>query len=203
MRKDLPDIDYSIDHKQKKDVGYYAQKIIVCDARSLYLFDHMGKFRRVIMYIVESKLFDGFVILLILLNSIVLAAYDYDDRENKSSWNEFLNSCNNVFSVLFMIECMMKIVAYGLIKHYNAYLRDSWNWLDFSVVIVSIIEFTPVEALQLKPLRTLRVLRPLRSIKALPGMKKLIVSLIKSLPNLGQALFFCMMIFILFGILGI
>jgi hypothetical protein len=102
-----------------------------------------------------------------------------------------------------MMECALKIVAYGLINHYNAYLRDTWNWLDFSVVIVSIIEFTSIDALQLKPLRTLRVLRPLRSIKALPGMKKLIVSLIKSLPNLGQAIFFCTMIFILFGILGI
>jgi hypothetical protein len=102
-----------------------------------------------------------------------------------------------------MIESLLKIIAYGLIKHYNAYLRDSWNWIDFSVVIVSIIELTPLDALQLKPLRTLRVLRPLKSIKALPGMKKLIVSLIKSLPDLGQAIFFCMMIFILFGILGI
>ena len=99
------------------------------------------------MYIVESKVFDTFIILLILLNSLVLAAYDYSDRDNKTTRNGWLNKANNIFSVFFMVESLLKIVAYGLIKHYNAYLRDSWNWIDFSVVIVSIIEFTPLDAL--------------------------------------------------------
>jgi voltage-gated sodium channel len=70
-------------------------------------------------------------------------------------------------------------------------------------VIVSILELINIPALKLKSLRTLRVLRPLRSIKALPGMRKLITSLLRALPSLSYAVLFMIQIFLLFGILGI
>ena len=54
---------------------------------------------------------------------------------------------NNIFSVFFIVECMLKILAYGFVTHYNSYLRDRWNWLDFAVVVVSIIEMTPITSL--------------------------------------------------------
>ena len=43
-----------------------------------------------------------------------------------------------------MVECAMKIVCYGFFRHYNGYLRDSWNWIDFTVVIISIVEMSPI-----------------------------------------------------------
>ena len=90
-----------------------------------------------------------------------------------------------------------------MIYHSQAYLKDTWNWIDFMVVIVSILELLNIKALKLKSLRTMRVLRPLRSIKALPGMRKLIASLLSALPSLTYALIFMIQIFLLFGILGI
>ena len=87
--------------------------------------------------------------------------------------------------------------------HREAYLKDTWNWIDFTVVIVSILELIEIPALKLKSLRTLRVLRPLRSIKALPGMRKLISSLLVAIPSLSYAVLFMIQIFLLFGILGI
>jgi len=132
---------------KKKDAWSFANKIIVCDARSLYLFHHETVFRKFIIFIVEHKVFDSFIITLILFNSIVLAMQDYSDRENCNAYNKTLNMINNVFSIFFMVECVLKIIAYGFIKHYNAYLSDKWNWLDFSVVLVSIVELTPIPAL--------------------------------------------------------
>ena len=55
----------------------YASKIVVYDARSLYLFSHDTKFRRTIVTIIETKLFDQIILSLIILNSIALACYDY------------------------------------------------------------------------------------------------------------------------------
>lgn len=49
--------------------------------------------------------------------------------------------------MFFMVECALKIIAYGFVEHYNAYLKDKWNWLDFAVVLVSIVELTPIPAL--------------------------------------------------------
>jgi len=92
----------------------------------------------------------------------------------------------------------------GFIHHKNSYLRDTWNWLDFAVVCVGLTDYIPgISGSNLKALRTLRVLRPLRSINKFPSMKKLISSLLASLPALGNAVVFMMFIFLLFCILGV
>ena len=31
---------------------------------------------------------------------------------------------------------MMKIIAQGFIQHQNAYLRNAWNILDFTIVMI-------------------------------------------------------------------
>ena len=80
--------------------------------------------------------FDNFVIFLIFLNSLFLAMYDYNDRDNKTRINNFIEQSGIVFTVLFTFECSVKIVAMGFIVHRNAYLRDGWNWIDFFVVVV-------------------------------------------------------------------
>jgi hypothetical protein len=41
-----------------------------------------------------------------------------------------------IFTVIFTSECCMKIVAYGFITHTNAYLKNSWNILDFTIVMI-------------------------------------------------------------------
>lgn len=41
--------------------------------------------------------------------------------------------------VIFTIETFMKILAYGLILHPNAYIRSGWNLLDFVIVIVGFV----------------------------------------------------------------
>ena len=106
------------------------------------------------------------------------------------------------FTIVFTFECVVKIVGQGFIINSNAYLRDGWNWIDFTVVIIGIIEFIPGMP-NLKGLRVLRILRPLRSVKVVPSMRKLISSLLRSLPALANVVIFLLFVFILFGILGV
>lgn len=149
-------------------------------------------------------MFDNFIVLMIFVNSILMAVYEYDDRNNLGPTNRFLEKAGHIFNITFIIECVIKIVAMGFIHHKNSYLRDTWNWLDFAVVMVSIVDYIPgISGSNLKALRTLRVLRPLRSINKFPSMKKLISSLLASLPALGNAVVFMMFIFLLFCILGV
>jgi hypothetical protein len=42
----------------------------------------------------------------------------------------------NVFLAIFTVECVMKIIAYGLVAHSGAYLRNGWNLLDFTIVVI-------------------------------------------------------------------
>lgn len=44
-----------------------------------------------------------------------------------------------VFIVVFTMECVLKILAYGFACHPGAYLRNGWNILDFLIVIIGLI----------------------------------------------------------------
>ena len=112
-------------------------------------------------------------------------------------------------SVFFVFEAGLKIVAQGLYRHKNAYLKDGWNIVDFIVVLTSLLELiTEVfaqdsQVYSFKFLRSLRVLRPLRSVKRVPSMRRLVSIMLRSLPELGNTLVFMLFFFIVFGIIGI
>lgn len=91
----------------------------------------------------------------------------------------------------------------GFVLHKKAYLRDSWNKLDFFIVSISIIGMLPGGgADSLKALRTFRILRPLRSINKVPDMRKQISALLGSIPGLTRVFFFIIFIFCIFAIFG-
>ena len=54
----------------------------------------------------------------------------------------FLEIAQNLFTLIFLLEAIIKIIAYG-----NSYFKNSWNQFDFFVVVSSIIDVA-LEALQ-------------------------------------------------------
>jgi hypothetical protein len=73
---------------------------------------------------------------MILLNSITLGLFDYQDRESKTFYNQTLDRVNMGFTIIYAVEAVLKIVAYGLVKHKTAYLREYWNIIDCTVAII-------------------------------------------------------------------
>jgi len=139
----------------------------------------------------------------------MLGLADNDDRllgtDHKSWGNALLDKIGYGLSAIFFLEAVFKIIAMGFVVHNQSYLRDPWNWLDFFVVCVSVIDVIPIgiEAGFLKIIRTVRILRPLRSINKVKRLKILIGSLLKSVPglvNVGVFLAFVLSIFAVFGI---
>jgi len=55
------------------------------------------------------------------------------------------------FLMLFAVEMVIKMTAMGLMMHPNSYLRNSWNWLDFLVVIIGCMPPRPVAVAHLFP----------------------------------------------------
>jgi hypothetical protein len=41
-----------------------------------------------------------------------------------------------VFTAIYTLEMVCKIIGLGFFQHECAYLREPWNWLDFIVVIL-------------------------------------------------------------------
>ena len=89
----------------------------------------------------------------------------------------------------------------GFVAERGCYLRDAWNWLDFIVVVTSLLQF--VIPANVSVLRTFRLIRPLRSLSSVPSMRLLVSTLISSLWQLGSILALALFFFTVFAILGV
>ena len=167
------------------------------DNVSLFIFESDNRFRLKVQYIISLKLFNAIIITLIILNTIFLVF------ETINQLKSVAKISNYIFTYLFTIEFLMKIISYGFVLDDNSYLRDPWNWLDFLVVITGLLSFFPKINANLFALRTFRLLRPLKSINALPNMKIFIITLINSLGDLGNIFFLTLFFFIIFGVTGL
>ena len=119
-------------------------KIHVYDRRALFFLHFKNKVRIELVAFTSSNLFENFIILLIFANTIILAIYDYEDRDNLTPHNQKLEIIGEIFTIAFAVEMCLKIFAQGMIIHTNAYLRDAWNWLDFVVVVTGIMEMSQI-----------------------------------------------------------
>ena len=78
----------------------------------------------------------------------------------------------------------------------------------FSLVMLILMYFFEIDKIEtgaFNPtgLRTLRVLRPLRTINHLPGLKALVIALLRSVPLLRDSLILIVFYFIVFGSLAL
>ena len=111
--------------------------------RSVWLFRNNNRPRRAIVWVITHKRFDHLIVFLILLNALLLGIKDYTDTENETPINKFVESMEPVFVISFTVECVLKILGMGFILDTGSYLRDAWNWLDFIVVISSLLTEIP------------------------------------------------------------
>jgi len=171
------------------------------------MFTLDNKFRRLLIRGIEWKWWDRTVLFLIFLNTIQLALYEpFDNATLRPGFHkrDVLDICGKVFSVFFTLECIAKVMALGFIVGHHTYLSDGWNYLDFFIVIVGLLDFMPMNSAgNLSALRSLRVLRPLRAITKFPELKFLVVLLLQCIPNLSNVFGICLFIFFVFGILGV
>jgi hypothetical protein len=183
-------------------------KTVVYERKSLFFLDSDFKLRKGIVWLIEWNWFDRFITAVILGNSVMLAMTDYKERiygpTYVSNINNQLEKVDLAFTAIFIFECLAKILGMGFVMHRNSYLRDPWNWLDFFVVCVSLVNFLPnVNSGGLKALRTFRILRPLRTINAIPMMKQQIQSLLKALPGLANIITFLIFVYAVFAIFSV
>ncbi|XP_014649086.1 PREDICTED: voltage-dependent T-type calcium channel subunit alpha-1H [Ceratotherium simum simum] len=177
---------------------------------ALYLFSPKNRFRVSCQKIIAHKLFDHVVLVFIFLNCITIAL-ERPDIDPGSTERVFLSVSNYIFTAIFVVEMMVKVVALGLVSGEHAYLQSSWNVLDGLLVLVSLVDIVVAMASAggakilgiLRVLRLLRTLRPLRVISRAPGLKLVVETLISSLRPIGNIVLICCAFFIIFGILGV
>ncbi|KAF1445904.1 Voltage-dependent T-type calcium channel subunit alpha-1I, partial [Spheniscus mendiculus] len=101
------------------------------------------------------------------------------------------------------MEMVLKMVALGIFGK-KCYLGDTWNRLDFFIVMAGMVEYSlDLQNINLSAIRTVRVLRPLKAINRVPSMRILVNLLLDTLPMLGNVLLLCFFVFFIFGIIGV
>ena len=184
-------------------------KRVVYDARSLKLFDYKSRFRKNVVWLTEAEWFDSIVIVMIIVGSICMALYDFSDPNSQTDHNKRLDLIQLVIQCCFTAEASLKIIAMGVWEHKNAYLKDSWNVMDFIVVLMSWVDMLATtfsdgsNLAAFKVFRAMRVIRPLRSVKRVPSMRRLVAIILRSVPDLANTQFFMLFFFLVFGIIGI
>ncbi|XP_037739931.2 sodium channel protein type 8 subunit alpha isoform X4 [Chelonia mydas] len=115
---------------------------------------------------------------------------------------EWSKNVEYTFTGIYTFESLVKIIARGFCIDGFTFLRDPWNWLDFSVIMMAYItEF--VNLGNVSALRTFRVLRALKTISVIPGLKTIVGALIQSVKKLSDVMIltvFCLSVFALIGL---
>ncbi|XP_058888271.1 sodium channel protein type 2 subunit alpha-like isoform X1 [Acipenser ruthenus] len=159
--------------------------------------------RKTCFRIVEHNWFETFIIFMILLSSGALAFEDIY-IEQKKTIKIVLEYADKVFTYIFILEMLLKWVAYGFAK----YFTNAWCWLDFLIVDVSLISLTAnalgySELGAIKSLRTLRALRPLRALSRFEGMRVVVNALLGAIPSIMNVLLVCLIFWLIFSIMGV
>ncbi|MEM9482030.1 MAG: ion transporter [Verrucomicrobiota bacterium] len=123
---------------------------------------------------VESKGFQRFIIILILVNAAVLGMET--DKGIVAKWGGLLHAIDLACLVIFVIEIGAKILAYRF-----HFFRNGWNCFDAIVISFALMPGTG----SLSVLRSLRVLRVLRLLTVVPSLKKVVAAFLHSIPGLG------------------
>ncbi|XP_072539605.1 voltage-dependent T-type calcium channel subunit alpha-1I [Salminus brasiliensis] len=142
--------------------------------------------------------------MVILLNCVTLGMYQPCENIDCSSQRcQILQAFDAMIYIFFAVEMVVKMVALGIFGR-RCYLGDTWNRLDFFIVMAGVVEYSlDLQNINFTAIRTVRVLRPLKAINRVPSMRILVNLLLDTLPMLGNVLLLCFFVFFIFGIIGV
>ncbi|KAG8559777.1 hypothetical protein GDO81_017454 [Engystomops pustulosus] len=134
---------------------------------ALYILTPFNPIRKAAIKILVHSLFNMFIMCTILTNCVFMTMSDPQD------WTK---NVEYIFTGIYTLESLIKILARGFCLDKFTFLRDPWNWLDFSVILLAYVTAL-VPLGNVSALRTFRVLRALKTISVIPGLKTIVGAL--------------------------
>ncbi|XP_013912318.1 PREDICTED: sodium channel protein type 2 subunit alpha [Thamnophis sirtalis] len=160
---------------------------------AVYLLTPFNPLRKIAIKILVHSLFSMLIMCTILTNCVFMT------MSNPPEWTK---NVEYTFTGIYTFESLIKILARGFCLENFTFLRDPWNWLDFTVITFAYVtEF--VNLGNVSALRTFRVLRALKTISVIPGLKTIVGALIQSVKKLSDVMIltvFCLSVFALIGL---
>ena len=150
--------------------------------------------KKICLELVNSKRFEQFILLVILVNCGLIGVETYFT-------NPIIKSIQVTALIIFILEV---IIRYTASETTRDYFRSGWNIFDLSIVLICLVpESLFSDASTITTLRVLRVFRVMRLLKANQEIKLIVAVLWKSLNALFYNLLFFLIFMYLFGIIGV
>jgi voltage-gated sodium channel len=151
-------------------------------------------FQSKFQHIRDNKVFELFVISVIILSSLLIGVRTYNLPETAIT---FLWVMDYGVTVFFLIEILIRMAAEDRLKDF---FKKGWNLFDFTIVVVSLIPLDDSEYALIA--RMLRLFRVMRLISFIPELRVLVSALITALPRMGYVALLMFIIFYLYAVIG-
>uniref|UniRef100_A0A670KL73 Voltage-dependent L-type calcium channel subunit alpha n=1 Tax=Podarcis muralis TaxID=64176 RepID=A0A670KL73_PODMU len=193
-----------LDKNQRQCVEYALK------AQPLRRYIPKNKYQYKFWYMVNSTGFEYIMFVLIMLNTIALAVQHY---EQSQPFNYVMDLLNMVFTGLFTVEMVLKIIAFKP-KHYFC---DAWNTFDALIVVGSVVDIAVTEVnngghvgessedssrISITFFRLFRVMRLVKLLSKGEGIRTLLWTFIKSFQALPYVALLIAMIFFIYAVIG-
>lgn len=164
----------------------------------------VGKMQKLIWplrSLVSSSCFNVLMTICVVLNTVVLSIYHYG---LDSAWSAALDQISFIFTVLFTVEMVVKMLGLGLLR----YFRSKMNVFDCIVVVISLLELSLLSGSRVSAVRSFRVFRIFRVLRVarlfryLNYMRTLLLAIEKSVANMlnmGLLILLFLVVAALFG----
>jgi voltage-gated sodium channel len=152
--------------------------------------------------LVHSNVFDKFIILIVVLNTVALMSKSY---QMNVYFEDLLKFLNYVFAFIFNVEMILKLSSDG-----HRYFLDNWNLFDMFIVITAdigiILEMYSVPD-NFKSVttvfRALRILRIAKLLKEFKNIRVILDSVAVILPNISHVMCLFVLILYIYACIGI
>ncbi len=144
-----------------------------------------------------NKLFELFVISIIVLSALLIGVSTYDDNNIPVSVLATLRVLDFSVTIFFLVEILIRFLAE---ENKKDFFKSGWNIFDTLIVTVSLIPIDDAEMAVLG--RLIRIFRVLRMVSVIPELRMLLNSLLKALPQLGYVALLMFIIFYIYAAIG-
>nr|XP_046241616.1 calcium channel, voltage-dependent, N type, alpha 1B subunit, a isoform X6 [Scatophagus argus] len=166
-----------------------------------YMPENTQSFQYRMWKFVVSAPFEYSIMIMIALNTVVLMMKFHGAPD---FYEAMLKNLNIVFTTLFSLECVLKIIAFGPLN----YLKDAWNVFDFVTVLGSITDILVTEInttdrlLNLSFLRLFRAARLIKLLRQGYTIRILLWTFVQSFKALPYVCLLIAMLFFIYAIIG-
>lgn len=184
-----------------------AEQFKVAKTVEIRFWEDYAPWRRAVYDMVMGTKFEAVIAFWITLNVLLMASEHYDMHP---VYKEFLKICDIIFTAVFTIESLLKMVAFGP-RHFFCGTQMGWNNFDLFIVTVSYVDMyfeasntdLPINPALIRILRVARVLRILKLLKNAKDLVLLLATVTRSLRQVGNLALLLFLLFFIYAALGI